>query len=97
MTDREVWIKAGAILDKWGPMTADYIISHLSEALGDDVAAEDWRRVAAAVDVIAAASKQQLLAPRRRLRLRESASLRICVRGALRGIVAYRPLRMAFR
>lgn len=39
-------------------MTADYINSHLSEVLVDDVAAEDWRRVAAAVDVVAAASKQ---------------------------------------
>jgi hypothetical protein len=58
MSDREVRIKAGAILIKWGPMTADYIISHLSEVLADDVAAEDWRRVAAAVDEIAGVAQQ---------------------------------------
>lgn len=39
-------------------MTADYITSHLSEAVGDDAAVEDWRRVAAAVDAITAAQPQ---------------------------------------
>lgn len=52
MTDREVWVQAGAILAKHGKMTADYIIDQLSDALGDRVAVEDWRRVAAAVDAI---------------------------------------------
>jgi hypothetical protein len=58
VTDREVWIKAGAILEKWGSMTADYIISHLADCLDDDTALEDWRRVAAAVDDIKAAKPQ---------------------------------------
>jgi hypothetical protein len=58
VTDREVWIKAGAIVAEHGAMTADYIISQLGEILGDEVAVRDWRRVAAAVDAISAASVQ---------------------------------------
>jgi hypothetical protein len=58
MSDREVRIKAGAIPIKREPMTADYIISYLSGVLADDVAAEAWRRVAAAVDEIAAVAHQ---------------------------------------
>jgi hypothetical protein len=58
VTDREVWIKAGAILAEHGAMTADYIISQLGDVLGDDVAVQDWRRVAAAVDGISAAALQ---------------------------------------
>jgi hypothetical protein len=52
VTDREVWIKAGAIVAEHGTMTADYIISQLGDVLGDEVAVKDWRRVAAAVDAI---------------------------------------------
>jgi len=52
MTDREVWILAGEIMAEHGKMTADYIIDRLSNVLGDRVAVEDWRRVAAAVDEI---------------------------------------------
>lgn len=52
MTDREVWVQAAAILAEHGEMTADYIIDQLSDALGDRIAVEDWRRVAAAVDTI---------------------------------------------
>ena len=33
-------------------MTADYIIDRLSDVLDDHVAVEDWRRIAAAVDMI---------------------------------------------
>jgi hypothetical protein len=33
-------------------MTADYIIDKLSDVLGDRVAVEDWRRIAAAIDAI---------------------------------------------
>ncbi len=39
-------------------MTADYIVDQLSDVLSDHVAVEDWRRVAAAVDEIAAAKRQ---------------------------------------
>jgi len=56
MEEREVWIQAGAILAEHGELTAEYIIDRLSDALGDRIAVEDWRRVAAAVDKIAAAS-----------------------------------------
>jgi len=52
MEDREVWIQAGAILAAHGELTADYIIDQLTYALGDRIAVEDWRRVAAAVDTI---------------------------------------------
>lgn len=52
MNAREVWIQAGAILAVHGEMTTDYIIDQMTEALGDRVAVEDWRRLAAAVDAI---------------------------------------------
>lgn len=52
MTDRDVWVKAATILAEHGEMTADYIIDQLSDALDNEVAVEDWRRVAAAVDAI---------------------------------------------
>jgi hypothetical protein len=55
MTDRDVWMKAGAILAEHGAMTADYIIDQISDALGDRIAVEDWRRVAAAADAISEA------------------------------------------
>lgn len=58
MEDREVWIQAGAILAAHGELTTDYIIDQLSDALGDRIAVEDWRRVAAAVDAIQVASVQ---------------------------------------
>ena len=58
MTDREVWIKAGRILAEHGALTADYIITQLGDVLGDRVAVEDWRRIAAAVDEIADAAPQ---------------------------------------
>ncbi|PTQ59727.1 hypothetical protein C8J26_2579 [Sphingomonas aurantiaca] len=58
MTDRDVWMKAGAILAEHGAMTADYIIDQISDAIGDRVAVEDWRRVAAAVDAISDAQSR---------------------------------------
>lgn len=58
MSQREVWIKAGAILAEHGSMTADYIIDQLGDVLECDVAVEDWRRVAAAVDAITGAKLQ---------------------------------------
>lgn len=56
MTEREVWVQAGAILARHGEMSADYIIDALSDVLDDAVAVEDWRRVAAAIDEITNAS-----------------------------------------
>ncbi len=58
MTEREVWVQAGAILAEHGELTADYIIDQLSDALGDRIAVEDWRRIAAAVDIISEATPQ---------------------------------------
>lgn len=52
MSNRDVWIKAGAILAEHGGMTSDYIIDQLGDVLGDRIAVEDWRRIAAAVDQI---------------------------------------------
>lgn len=49
-------MQAGAILAAHGELTTDYIIDQLSDALGSRIAVEDWRRVAAAVDRITAAS-----------------------------------------
>ena len=58
MTDRDVWVKAGAIVAEHGALTADYIIEQLGDVLDDRVAVEDWRRVAAAVDAITDAKPQ---------------------------------------
>ncbi|PTQ64870.1 hypothetical protein C8J45_102226 [Sphingomonas sp. PP-CE-3G-477] len=58
MTDRDVMVKAGEILAEHGALTSDYIIQQLGDVLGDRVAVEDWRRVAAAVDVISEARPQ---------------------------------------
>ncbi len=52
MSDRDVWVKAGAIVAEHGALTADYIIKQLGDVLDDAVAVVDWRRIAAAVDEI---------------------------------------------
>ncbi len=49
-------VKAGEILAEHGALTADYIITQLGDVLGDPVAVEDWRRIAAAADQITGAS-----------------------------------------
>ena len=58
MSDRDVMVKAGEILAEHGALTSDYIIEQLGDVLGDRVAVEDWRRVAAAVDRITDARLQ---------------------------------------
>jgi hypothetical protein len=58
MTDRDVMVKAGEILAEHGALTSDYIIEQLGDVLGDRVAVEDWRRIAAAVDAISDATPQ---------------------------------------
>lgn len=58
LTNREVMVKAGEILAEHGALTAAYIIDQLGDVLGDRVAVEDWRRVAAAVDAITEAKPQ---------------------------------------
>lgn len=56
MKDREVWIQAGAILATYDERSMQFIVDQLCEAIGDRVAVDDWRRVAAAVDAIRATS-----------------------------------------
>jgi hypothetical protein len=58
MSVRDVMVKAGEILAGHGALTSDYIIKQLSDVLGDRVAVEDWRRIAAAGDVISEARPQ---------------------------------------
>ncbi len=52
MSDRDVWVQAGAIFAEHGAGASDYIISQLCDVLGDMEAVQDWRRVANAVDAI---------------------------------------------
>ena len=58
MTDREVMMKAGEIVAEHGVLTSEYIIGQLSDALGNSVAVEDWRRIAVAVDAISKVKPQ---------------------------------------
>lgn len=58
MSQREIWIKAGAILAEHGGMTADYIIDRVGDVLDNEVAVEDWRQIAAAVDAITATTSR---------------------------------------
>lgn len=52
LPNRGIWLRAGTILAEHGDGSSDYIIGQLAESLGDVVAVEDWRRVAAAVSYI---------------------------------------------
>jgi hypothetical protein len=52
MTDREVWLKAMAIVEVHGTMEAAPIVDTILDVLGDEPRKNDWARVAAAVDVI---------------------------------------------
>jgi hypothetical protein len=51
-TDGDLWIKASEIVDKHGPMIANYPAQQLAKVLADHVNVEHWRRVVAAVDII---------------------------------------------
>ncbi len=52
MTDREVWLKAMAIVEAHGTMEAAPIVDTILDVLGDTPQENDWARVAAAVDAI---------------------------------------------
>ncbi|KQM73453.1 hypothetical protein ASE72_02115 [Sphingomonas sp. Leaf20] len=52
MNDREVWLKAMAIVEVHGTMEAAPIVDTILDVLGDEPHKNDWARVAAAVDVI---------------------------------------------
>lgn len=59
MSDREIWIAAGELNAKLGEMTVEYIFDQFSDVLGNQVAVENWRRIAAAVDAINDASARR--------------------------------------
>jgi len=52
MTDREVWLKAMAIVEMHDTVEAAPIVDTILDVLGDKPHENDWARVAAAVDVI---------------------------------------------
>ncbi len=52
MTDRDVWLKAMAVVQAHGTMEAAPVMDTLVQVLGDDPHRDDWARVAAAVDII---------------------------------------------
>jgi hypothetical protein len=58
MSEREVWEKASTIAAQFGDDDADQFATRLFDILRDTADPQDWRRVAAAVEVIAAASEQ---------------------------------------
>ena len=55
MSDRAMMVKAGEILAEHGALTVNYILGQLADVLSDRPAAEEWRRVAYAVDKITGA------------------------------------------
>jgi len=58
MSDREVWEKASTIAAAFGDDEPEHFTERLFNILRDTTNPQDWRRVAAAVDVIAGASRQ---------------------------------------
>ena len=58
MEDREIWIKAGAILAEHGEYTEEYILDKMVAAIEDTVAVKNLHRVAAAVNAINAGQLQ---------------------------------------
>ena len=52
MSEREVWLKAMAIVKTHGTIGAAPMMETLLDVLGDDPHWADWARVAAAVDAI---------------------------------------------
>ena len=58
MSEREIWETASTIAAQFGDDDPEQFASRLFDILRDTHNPQDWLRVAAAVDVIAAASKQ---------------------------------------
>jgi hypothetical protein len=52
MSDRDVWLKAMAVVQAHGTMEPAPVMDTLVQVLGDDPHRDDWARVAAAVDII---------------------------------------------
>jgi hypothetical protein len=58
MSDLEVWEKASAIAAAFGDDEPEHFVDRLFDILRDTADPRDWRRIAAAVDAVAAASRQ---------------------------------------
>jgi hypothetical protein len=58
MSDREVWEKASTIAAAFGDDKPEQFADRLFDILRDTTNPKDWRRVAAALDAIAGASRQ---------------------------------------
>jgi hypothetical protein len=58
MSDREVWEKASMIAAAFGDDETERFSARLFDILRDTANPQDWRRVAAAVDAIASATRQ---------------------------------------
>jgi len=52
MSDREVWLKAWAVVQTHGTLESAPIVVTLLDVMGDDPHHSDWARIAAAVDAI---------------------------------------------
>jgi len=52
MSDREVWLKAWAVVQTHGTLESAPVVATLLDLMGDDPHTSDWARVAAAVDAI---------------------------------------------
>lgn len=52
MSDREVWLKAWAVVQTHGTLESAPIVATLLDVMGDDPHHSDWARIAAAVDAI---------------------------------------------
>ncbi len=58
MTDREVWLKAMALVETYGTREAGPAIRAIVTSLDEEPEWSEWLRVAAAVDEIAEATAQ---------------------------------------
>ena len=52
MSDREIWLKAWAVVWTHGTLESAPVVATLLKVLGDDPHHTDWTHAAAAVDVI---------------------------------------------
>jgi len=52
MSNREVWLKAWAVIETHGSRESAPVVAMLLDIMGDDPDHSDWARVAAAVDAI---------------------------------------------
>ena len=58
MSDREVWLKAWAVVQTHGTLESAPVVATLLDRMGDDPHTSDWARVAAAVDAISEGQPQ---------------------------------------